>query len=251
MAHPMQAHRQHIVERKRVSHITKGYDSGGEVGYGEAQQNQHNALNDAPNPANQSSQYSPQSEQAGPAPRDPDIERLVSGRRTGRARARGGRVDSFARGGKTKKGKGTTVNVMMGHGDKQAVPVPVPAPATLPGGAGPLPPRPPVLPPAGAAPPGMPPGGPPGMPPPGIRRSGGRAYARGGGVKSGPTWDEGKRNGTQVTHSPGKNDSDKINTRPALLTRKRGGRAYPLTAGADSGVGRLQLTAAQRKFKAP
>ena len=48
------------------------------------------------------------------------------------------------------------------------------------------------------------PGGVPGL---GPRRNGGRAtYARGGSVKSGPAYEEGLRAGTQVQHSPGKND---------------------------------------------
>lgn len=148
-----------------------------------------------------------------------------------------GRLDRYARGGKVKKG--TTVNVIVAPGaggDK------TPLPVNAPPGAAPLPPpRPPMMPPPG----GMPPGGPPGMMP---RRDGGRAgYKKGGAVKSGPAWEEGNKNATPVEHSPGKNDTAKINSKPPLLTRKRGGRAYPLTAGADSGEGRLQKTRAQRK----
>ena len=143
------------------------------------------------------------------------------------------RLDRFARGGAV-KGKGkTTVNVIVAPGggqDKQPMPMPVPVPA----GAAPAPmppPRPPMM------PPGAPGAGPPGMP---MRASGGR-------IKTGPTWEEGLRNGTQVQHDKGKNDQNKISDKPALLTRRNGGRAYPLTAGAESGLGRLQKTRAQKK----
>src|SRR5271166_2291210 len=151
--------------------------------------------------------------------------------------------EGFAKGGKVKGA--TTVNIVIAGGQgKEPSPVPIPVPG--PSAGPPMPPRPPMVPPGG--PPGA--GGPP-MPPPGIRHAGGRAYAKGGAVKSGRTWDEGRKAGTQVSHSPGKNDTKDIN-RGKQITFAKGGKVkgYPLTAGADSGVGRLQLTAAQKRFKA-
>jgi hypothetical protein len=132
-----------------------------------------------------------------------------------------------ARGGRIKKPH-TQVNVMiapqhpMGPG---AMPGPVPMPAAGPPPAAAMPPRPPMVPPQGApmAPPQMmaPQMLPPGAPPP-IRNRGGRTYARGGAVKDGPAWKEGLRNGTQVSHSPGKNDTAKIG-RGRPITYKTGG----------------------------
>lgn len=153
---------------------------------------------------------------------------------------RGGRVHR-ARGGKVSK-KGTTVNIMIeGKGDgAQPMPVPVPAPAAA---APPMPMRPPMMPPPGAAPGGPPPG----MPPMIGRKRGGAVK-----MKSGPAWEEGLKNGTPVEHAPGKNDGALIDHSRAALTRKHGGRAsYPLSAGADSGPGRLQRTRAQKGFHAP
>ena len=213
MAHPFQEHRAHKVEKSRVSDIV-GKAHGGEVHSDAAM----------------------------------DAKQIRSMVKPSSLKADGGksktRLDKYARGGKVKKG--TTVNVIVAPGaggDKPPMPAMAP-----PGMASPLPPpRPPMMPPPGGMPPGA--GGPPGMMP---RRDGGRAgYKTGGAVKSGPTWEEGKKFGTHVSHAPGKNDTDKINTKPALLTRKRGGRAYPLTAGSDSGEGRLQHTKAQKSFKAP
>ena len=73
----------------------------------------------------------------------------------------------------------------------------------------------------------MPPGVP--MPPPGIRRSGGRTYARGGAV-SGPAWVEGNRAGTQVQHTDGKMDGPNIG-RGKPITYKKGGRVARKTGG--------------------
>ena len=197
MAHPFSAHRAHHVERNRVAHIAGGEPPG---------------LGGVP-----SSRPMPPS--AGPTTPAP------VGMKPGGMK-RGGRLDKYARGGKVKKG--TTVNVVIaGQGDKQPVPVPVPAPSALPGGAGPPPPRPPMQPPAGAAPPG----GPPGMPPPGIRRHGGRAYARGGSVKSGPTWEEGKRNGTQRTRPARTTATRSIPARPCSRA-SAAGQSRGMTAGA-------------------
>ena len=68
-----------------------------------------------------------------------------------------------------------------------------------------------------AGPPGLPPGG---LPP--IRSAGGRAYAKGGAVKTGPAFEEGRRLGTKVSHSPNKNDGKELN-RGKPVTYKTGG----------------------------
>ena len=92
----------------------------------------------------------------------------------------GGRLDKFARGGKTKGKHGNHVNIAVINGKGQ--PDAPPAMAGPPGGLPMPPPRPPM-----AGPPGLPPGGPPGMPPPGMKppgvmKRGGRAYMKGGKV---------------------------------------------------------------------
>ena len=108
----------------------------------------------------------------------------------------GGRLDKYARGGKTKgKHHHTNVNIVVApHGGPPpasgAAPAALGGPPGLPPGGG-LPPRPPM-----AGPPGMPPGGmpPPGMKPPGMMKRGGRAYAKGGKVpmKAGALSGEGR-----------------------------------------------------------
>ena len=76
----------------------------------------------------------------------------------------------------------------------------------------------------------MPPGVP--MPPSGIRRSGGRTYARGGAV-SGPAWAEGNRAGTQVQHTDGKMDGPNIG-RGKPITYKKGGRVNRADGGSTT-----------------
>ena len=167
MAHPMNEHRQHHVEKKRAKHMVMGYASGGAV-----------------------------------APKH--------------------RMDRRARGGRTRHGGKTVVNVIAGGGHPgmgAGGPPMMPPP-------GAMPPRPPMA----APPPGMPPGGMPpgamppgaGMPPMGPRRTGGRAYASGGAVKSGPAWEEGIRNGSHPHNTPGKNDGKDIG-RKQVVTYKTGG----------------------------
>lgn len=192
MAHPFEAHRDHKVQKSRVPHILKEHRAAG----GKAEGHPHvrkdrkllkELLDD-----------------------HPDGEKAK--RRADRpGRAHGGRV----------KPKANNVTVVV----NSAPPEPPMIPPMMPPGAGPG--LPPGLP-AGGPPP-MPPGPPPGamaglgpMPP---RAHGGRAYASGGAVKTakpGPAWNEGRREGTQVSHDPGKNDLKDMN-RGKPITYATGG----------------------------
>ena len=139
-----------------------------------------------------------------------------------------------ARGGKVGHKKGAThVNVIVNGGGKEPMPIPVPA------GGPPMPPpgmAPPPVAGLGGPPPGMPPGGPPpGMIPP---------RARGGKVKSGPAWEEGRRDGTQVQPSPGKGQTNTPENlhRGRPITFSSGGvvksfRAYGGRTEAPKGMG--------------
>lgn len=200
--HPYQEHRSHLHEKARVGHITRGYATGGGVHSDEAE-DERLIRKEVKKSA---------------------LKRASGGRIEGRAA--GGRLD---RGGRKKKAS-TNVNVIVASHPGPGTPPPGPG-AGIGAGAGPMPvppPRPPMAPPGG--PPGM--AGPPGMPPPGgppmIRARGGRVgkaghakggelehqnktasalpkRARGGGVKDGPAWKEGLRNGTKVQHTEGNN----------------------------------------------
>ena len=211
MAHPMNEHRQHHVEKRRAHHMIKGYASGGAV-----------ETNDKKS-----------------------VEKSV---RKGEMRAEGKlpkhRMDKRARGGRTKHGGKTVVNVIAGGHPGMGAPPMMPPPGAGPAVAPAMPPRPPM-----AGPPmGMPPGGmPPGAPPMGPRRSGGRAYASGGAVKSGPAWEEGVRNGSHPHNTPGKNDGKDIG-RKQVVTYKTGGAveasnkvegASKLPGGSGGGKARL------------
>lgn len=225
MAHPFSGSRQTKVEHARVGHITKGYASGGRVKHSDEAEDRKLIKK--------------------MLAEEEAKEKKVEGR------AAGGRLDrvSRRRGGRMKhKGKSgkTNVNVIVAPqhhpaGDSlpaapmAAVPRP-PMPVVPPAGVGGPPPGgppmagapglPPGLPPRPMMPPpgALPPGG-PGLPPPGampIRRRGGRSYAKGGAVKSGPAFEEGRKNGTQVTHSPNKGDGPNVG-RGRVVTYKRGG----------------------------
>ena len=106
----------------------------------------------------------------------------------------------------------------------------------------PPPPKPPMMP-----PPGPMAGGPP-MPPPG----GPRPFATGGGV-----FEAGRRSGTQVQHSPGKNDLAEMN-RPKVVTYKTGGAVESNKApmgpkfdgGSRGGSARLEKAARAAKVYA-
>lgn len=115
------------------------------------------------------------------------------------------RADRLARGGKAKKHKGTTVNVIVG-GQHAAPPMPVPKPVPVPVPAGPA---------AAPPPPGMAgPGGPP--PPMGLKR-GGRAKCSTGGNSQ-----RDEKGGMPKGHF------------------KRGGKTYPISDGAGGGAGRME-----------
>lgn len=202
MAHPFQAHKDHKVRHERVAHITKGYASGGGVHSDVAEDRRL------------------VKKMVKPAALKVDGEH---------GRHRSDRVNR-ARGGKVKgKSAKTNVNVIIGQ-PQGAPPVPVPVPAggpppvPPPAAAGP-PPRPPMMPPPGVGVPGA-------MAPAGIgpRAHGGRAYAKGGAVKPGPAFKEGVRSGTQVQHSPNKNDLKDIG-RGKPVTYAKGGRVRRAEGG--------------------
>lgn len=188
MTHPHAEHRAHKVEKRRVGHILKGYASGGAVAHDDE------------------------------AADKKTIRGMV---RKSALRMDGGgvkhRADRRARGGRShKKGTNVTVVVAPQGGGNAGAPMPRPPMA-----APPVPPRP--MPPPATGP--MPPGAiPPGGMPPGGGPSGMPMRAKGGRIKSGPAWEEGKRSGTQVQNTPGKNDTKDI------------GRGKPITYAAGGDV---------------
>lgn len=232
MAHPYADHRQSKVEHERAGKITRGYARGGAVCDDDASDRKTAA---AAVHKHEKHMHKGEAE-----------TKLKAGGKVPKAR-----LDRFARGGKVKKSPKTNVNVIVaagGHPPQQGglgAPVPMGPPVGPAAGAAPppMPPK-PVLPPPGPAA-GPMPGGPPMMP----RRNGGRTFAKGGKVAKG-VFEEGRRNGTQVSHTPGKNDLDDITDKPPI-TRKRGGGVPHMTAGAESGEGRLQKATNQRRSKRP
>ncbi len=165
MAHPMNDKRANKVERARVGRFTSEYENMGNADHAV----KHYATGGAVKAVNNAS-----------------TERASGGKVATH------RADRFARGGKVKGKKGnTTVNVVVGHHGMPAG-GPQPMAAAPPMAAPPRPMAPPILP-AGGPPGGAPPAGAPMMPPPGIRATGGRVRATGGGVMKGV--DDGGDNG--------------------------------------------------------
>jgi hypothetical protein len=204
------APRDHKVQKSRVAHITKGYATGGAVNCGTAPKRDPN-------------------KPVAPKVRaTAAVEGAAAKKRADRpARANGGKVN----------GKATTVNVVVNAKPEEPSMMMAPPPPPMPP-PGP-PPGPPMAPPPGGPMAGPPPGLPPGPP---MRKSGGR-------VKSGPAWEEGKRNGTKVQHSPGKNDLKEMG-RGKPITYAKGGKVFSdgragkqmgpkMDAGSGSGEGRL------------
>ncbi len=196
MAHPYQDDRQYKVEKRRVATITKGYAAGGAV----------NSVADG---------LGRKAKALAAGGFVPPIGGKVPKARLDRP----GR----AMGGRTQKAP-TIVNINVGKQQDQpglpplaglGMPPPMPPPPMPP------PPGPPPMPPPGMPPGGPPMGGPPGLPP-GIRSMGGRAYAKGGAVKAGPTFREGISEGTKVSHAPGKNDLKQLG-RGKPVTYAKGG----------------------------
>ena len=193
MAHPFADKRATKVEHSRVARITSGYAGGGSAHGDEAADRKL-------------------------------IKRMVKGvalRADGGAvNARADRPNRAAGGPVKSKNKGTTVNVIVAPGGGEGGKTPMP-------GVGGPPPAPPVpMPPP--RPPMMPPPGvgamPPGMPP---RATGGRAYKRGGGVKS-----DASKGGTKVQHDNALQvTKDNMNRKP-VITKAKGG---PINANGAAG----------------
>lgn len=140
-------------------------------------------------------------------------------------RASGGRLDRYARGGRTKHKAKTNINIIVaphgGNSDKGAPTAPLGPPPGM-GGGPPMPPKPPMMPPPGGPPPGMggPPGMPPGMPPGGppmMRKDGGRTP---GGLST---------SGNLASWA----------ARASSNSYAKGGKV-PMKAGAGTGEGRLE-----------
>lgn len=222
--HPFSDHRQHKVERERVSHITKQCRVAG----GGIQQEERKDRK----------LFSKMIKEHGLVPEGK------------KAKHRADRVVARKSGGRVKKGA-TNVNVIIG-GDKGGA-----VPPMMPPMVGPPGPPSPVAG-LGGPPPGA--GGPPGMPPMPMRASGGRVpvsggssrfdalerigkgynpppvkpsepRAKGGRLKSGPAWEEGRRLGTQVSHDKGKNEKPEDLDRPRVITFDKGGRVMQIQAG--------------------
>lgn len=220
--HPFSDHRQHKVERERVSHITKQCRAAG----GGIQQEERKDRK----------LFSKMIKEHGLVPEGK------------KAKHRADRVVARKSGGRVKKGA-TNVNVIIG-GEKSA-----PMPPMMPPMEGPPGGLPPVAG-LGGPPPGA--GAPPGMPPMPMRAKGGKVSkidsigrkvlalhkdehsllesegkmrSKGGRLKSGPAWEEGRRLGTQVSHDKGKNEKPEDLDRPRVITFDKGGRVMQIQAG--------------------
>lgn len=171
MAHPYDSSRADKIGKSRASSFTKGYAAGGVADTGNRGVADLVSDKDAAQQARENA--------AARTSRSVLKTQSMNSEITGRAT--GGRLDKFARGGKTKnKKQGNNVNIaiVQPSGEKSASGSPI--------GAGPLPPpggppKPPMMPPP--PPPGPPMGGPPGMPPkpPGMMNRGGKVKGQKGG----------------------------------------------------------------------
>lgn len=232
MAHPHHEHRQSKVEHRRVAHITKHYASGGGVHGDEAEDKKlikkevkKSALKVHGKKPKHRMDKRARGGGIGAEHKDRDPAKRYE--RDGRGKNPIGETERTyrAKGGRTKhKGGTTNVNVIVPSGHQMG------GAPMMPQGPAPAP-RPPM-----AGPPAMPPGGAPGAAPPAAmgarppmapgmmppRRAGGRTYAKGGAVKDGPAWEEGKKTGTQVQHAPGKNDGADVG-RGKPITYAKGG----------------------------
>lgn len=137
-----------------------------------------------------------------------------------------------AKGGRTNKKPNTTVNIIISPREEEKE-----------GAEMPMPPLPPMGPGAGAPPPMLPPQalGPADVMK--MRKKGGRVTTAEPQRGPTPVKDaklEGMKAGTQVSHTPGKNDLKDIRDYPPI-TKKNGGFVYPkMKYGAGSGEGRLE-----------
>jgi hypothetical protein len=298
MAHPYSQHRQTKVEHERVRHIAKGYARGGAVEPEMEEDDEpgsksgdtrdesgrkHMRRGGKPKmklEGKAAKHHMGKRKRGGPIKKraeggsaddfDPEIEKDFAkdiADNSMRGRAKGGKVykggektapmedddmPQRADGGRVgrKKASQTIVNVMMGPDKQPTPPQQVPVPVKVPV------PVPQAGPPPGAIPPGMPQGAPPPgvMPPPGMI-----GRAKGGKVTKGTaTYEDSLKNGTQVSHSPGKNDIADLGIKtPVIPTKKfaRGGALYSedkpmgpkMEAGAVTGDGRLEKTALQKR----
>ena len=161
MAHSHHEHREHVAGRKRVGSIMKGSPMKAGASY------------DAATAEKKVMQgFRPAAESKSPG------------------KSSSGRLDKYARGGRTKgkKKSGNHVNIaIVNPAPKGDAAGPVGSPA-LGGGAGGPPPLPPKMP-AMGGPPGLPPGGapmlPPGLKPPGVMARGGKVKGQKGGAETG------------------------------------------------------------------
>jgi hypothetical protein len=212
----MHSHRQSHVEKRRVSHITKGYAKGGAVKGDKSigkqaltlHKHEHEAL---------------------------DAEGEGAKHRMDRPkRAKGGKV-------KGKSNAKTVINVITGHPGGGAAPPPM-APPGIGGAAMPPPAPPPMIakPPMPGAGPGMPP---PSMPP--MRARGGKVQTpTGTGVAKNtrdseknhgsPVFNASMRDGTQISHAPGKADSKDIGRRE-VVSFASGGKVKTFSCRAKGG----------------
>src|SRR5215510_1303106 len=170
-------------------------------------------------------------------------------------RKSGGRLDRYARGGRTKSP--TTVNVIVapGGGDKQPLPLPLPAGGPPPPPPPPMPPRPPMAgppgPPGPAGPPMPPPRLPPGGPPM-MRAHGGRIQNRPKQILSDEEQAKfmerahGGRAGSYISGDSGSNSLKRWANYARKNSYAKGGKVgeghkFPkMKAGAESGPGRLE-----------